>query len=162
VNALRTADRAIGKLIDHFRDVEEKTLIVVLGDHLPGLSPSIYEALGFANEIDPPSLERRHSCPVVLWSNFGAPKIPIMTSMNFLGVEILRAAGLALPPFWRVAEGISRRFPVISGYIRDANGERMLWEDESDDQVIRDLGMLQYDLLFGRQFVLSPTTGHLR
>jgi phosphoglycerol transferase MdoB-like AlkP superfamily enzyme len=39
INALNEADKAIGKLIQHFESGDEKTIILVLGDHLPGLIP---------------------------------------------------------------------------------------------------------------------------
>jgi arylsulfatase A-like enzyme len=66
VNAVRTADSALARLVAHFRHVNEKTLVVVLGDHLAGLSPSIYEALGFADGTDP----RLHSSGAIAarWS----------------------------------------------------------------------------------------------
>ncbi len=39
INALNEADKAIGKLIQHFDSGDEKTMILVLGDHMPGLIP---------------------------------------------------------------------------------------------------------------------------
>src|SRR5262249_319045 len=38
VNALRTADRAIEKLIHFFEQSADPVVVVILGDHLPGLS----------------------------------------------------------------------------------------------------------------------------
>ncbi len=56
VHGLTDADAALGKLTDYFAQTEEPTILVFLGDHLPGLSlggeDTLYTRLGYASSAD--------------------------------------------------------------------------------------------------------------
>lgn len=81
VHGLTDADAALGKLTDYFAQAEEPTILVFLGDHLPGLSlggdDTLYTRLGYASSADTGSwdaeeLKQMHSTDFLVWNNFGA------------------------------------------------------------------------------------------
>ncbi len=111
LNALHTADRAIGRLVAYFRRAKEPTLIVILGDHRPGLSAEAYAHSTIFREEGANFLAAEHRCPVVFWSNFGAPRPAERSSDNFLAATILRATGLPALRFLRVERRVLRASP---------------------------------------------------
>ena len=158
VNALRTTDRAIQKLIDFFERFPDPVVVVILGDHLPGLSAEAMaqsEVARAKSYVD--GLALSHRCPVVLWSNMGTEKRDFEVSFNFLGQRILAEMGTAPTGVWRTNAGMASRYPVLSKFVQTSDGRRFLPEDlpAVDAQQIADYGLIQYDLLFGRQYSLE-------
>lgn len=113
MNALNTADKAIMKLISHFDQSESKTVILILGDHQPGMPEfrEHYMKTKFPNrfngktrkqikkqffEFDESnkleSYDIMHRTPYVLWSNFNLPNQDNKTlGMNELAPAIFKA-----------------------------------------------------------------------
>ena len=158
VNALRTTDRAIEKLIHYFERLPDPVVVVILGDHLPGLSAEAMaqsEVARAKRYVD--GLALSHRCPVVLWSNMGTEKRDFEVSFNFLGQRVLAEMGIAPTGVWRTNAGMASRYPVLSKFVQTSDGRRFLPGDlpAVDAQQIADYGLIQYDLLFGRQYSLK-------
>jgi hypothetical protein len=158
VNALRTSDRAIEKLIHFFERFPDPIVVVILGDHLPGLSAEAMaqsEVARAKSYVD--GLALSHRCPVVLWSNTGTEKRDFEVSFNFLGQRILAEMGITPTGVWRTNTGMASRYPVLSKFVQTSDGRRFLPGDlpAVDAQQIADYGLIQYDLLFGRQYSLK-------
>ena len=113
-----TADcsKALGKLVDYFAAVDEPTILVFYGDHRPGLpldsGGSVYSALGMVPENPGEwSLEQiaeLYATDYVIWAN-DETLLPAPagtrdrdSSSNYLGLEILRSAGVGLDAWWRL------------------------------------------------------------
>lgn len=108
--------RALGKLVDYFAAVDEPTIIVFYGDHRPGLQlergGSLYSALGMVDE-NPwywtlEQIGELYATDYVIWAN-DESLLPAPagtrdhdSSSNFLGLDILRMAGVELDPWWRM------------------------------------------------------------
>ena len=90
LHGLWDADAALGKLVDYFSRVEEPTILVFVGDHLPGLSldagGTLYTSLGCSSTADtsrwePEELKRMHTTNILVWNNYGAElALPAETS----------------------------------------------------------------------------------
>jgi hypothetical protein len=157
INALRTTDRAVEKLILSFEASADPVVVAILGDHLPGLSAEAMERSEVARAksfVDGMALS--HRCPVVLWSNFGAEKRDFEVSFNFLGQRILAEMGIAPTGVWRANAGMASRYPVISKFVQTRDGRRFLPGDlpVADVERVADYGLIEYDLLFGSQYSL--------
>jgi phosphoglycerol transferase MdoB-like AlkP superfamily enzyme len=157
INALRTVDRAIEKLVHHYEHSNDRVVIAVLGDHLPGLS---LEAMSHSAILRAKSaadaMALSHRCPVVLWSNLGAEKRDFEVSFNFLGQRLLAEMGIVPTGVWRANTAMASRYPVLSKFVQRRDGRRFLPAElpPADAAVIRDYGLVQYDLLFGSQYSL--------
>ena len=88
------ADASLGQLVEYFEDIEEPTIIIFLGDHLPGLTidheTSIYTIFGYSSSFiqrdwDIEELRRMLSTDFIIWNNFGAE---IKTSHEISGIRL--------------------------------------------------------------------------
>jgi phosphoglycerol transferase MdoB-like AlkP superfamily enzyme len=158
VNSLRMADRAIGTLVEHFRNQPDSTIIVVLGDHLPPLPEGALRTF-FSHESGKTMPERsrmRRRVPLLVWANFGLPREEVELSVHALPSYILEKMGIAPGGFLGVSDAVRRRIPVLASYAQGTDGR--LWPLDSlppeERRLIDDFRLLQYDVLLGRQYSL--------
>ena len=166
VNALYTADRALGKLVEHFSRRREKTVILMLGDHLPGLDPAIYDLSmrrrgvprGGATDGRLPASARGLTVPGLLWSNFPLPRRDFTASNNLLLPRILRSLGLRPRGLPALLEQVTQHFAVLSDFVETSDGRRFQAGDPRipHRKLIQDYRLAQYDLLRGEQYLLRP------
>ena len=130
-NAVRVADRAIARLVEHFRDRPDSTIVVVLGDHLPPLSAG---ALGaFSERIARGSdAERRlatRRVPLLVWSNFGLPAAEITLGVPMVSSLVLDLLHAPRSGVFAVSDSIRRVLPVAGAVVQDTNGR--IWPRDS-------------------------------
>jgi hypothetical protein len=171
INALHVADRALGRLIAHFRARRDSTVIMVLGDHLPPLTATALRP--FYSQLSPLSAperqERVYRVPLLVWANFSlAPEAPTL-NVSALPSYLLEKIGMPASGFLAATDTVRRRLPILTRrYARGAAGE--LWSRDSMpaalQSLVDDYRLLQYDLLLGKQYSLvngapewSPASG---
>ncbi len=153
-SSLRVLDRAIERLVAHFRASPRPTLVVVHGDHLPpyGGPDGVYEASDFFAGTPFDALRRRHSVPVWMWANYEIERAGFETSANHLGSLALEAMGIELDPFLQVVGDVREPFPVFSALVVDPGDGTLRRTNpvrDRRDPAVRDYELLQYDLLSG-------------
>ena len=156
INAEQVADRAIGRLIAHFRSVKDSTIVVVFGDHLPPLSSGalarLTNRLAKLPEVEQTRETRR--VPLLVWANFESSHAEPTLSVNLLAPFLLERMGLPRTGLFAVTDSVRRAFPVVSACIESADGR--LWPREGVPAAIRgsieDYKLVQYDLLLGRSY----------
>ena len=124
MSLVKTSDEALEYLINYLSECDERYTVVFFGDHQP--------QLGFNDDYAGQFGDRGWMVPYVIWSNYDnglssnaseydSPE----TSMNYLSIDTLRAAGVDLPPYFAFISEVRDRYPVITsaGY-----------ETASDDQ----------------------------
>ncbi len=115
-SVIRETDRALGELIETLRTCEEPTILVLFGDHLPSMPKEFYQSFnGFTRES--PGAERLlyYQTPYVIWANYDIPEADgAVTSLNYLGVELLKLAGSKLTPYQMYLAELKERFPAFS------------------------------------------------
>lgn len=159
VNALRVADTAIGRLIEHFRREKDSTIVVVLGDHLPPLTADAYGT--FSDRLarmSPPERERAtRGVPLVVWANFEIPSEERTLSVNMLPPYLLEKLGVPRTGLFAVTDSVRRVLPVVSAMVQGADGR--LWSratvPAAFQGMLDDYRLVQYDLLLGAQFTLG-------
>jgi phosphoglycerol transferase MdoB-like AlkP superfamily enzyme len=156
INSLNVADRSLQKLIDYFKNVDQKTAILVMGDHLPALA-EIYDQTGFFNVPRPDQIRKRYQTKAVLWCNWPAAKEDFTCSSNFIAVRLLRFMELEASGNLALNAEVGSRFSVLSQYVNTADG-RFFSPQAANlpfKQLLDDYRLIQYDLLKGRQYALS-------
>lgn len=156
------ADQSLQMLIDHFQESDEPTMIVFYGDHLPmlGLDYQVYKEAGFiqtsnANEWSLEEVKKMHSIPLVTWSNFDMPKqdIPLLSD-SFLGAHVLDMLHMEKPANFKLNAELAAQVPgLLSNLVVDANQELHAEVPESAQALRDDYRNVQYDLLFGKQYL---------
>ena len=141
INAISRADTALKRLIEHFGKQKQKTLIVIFGDHLPMLGDNmgVYRELKYLKS-DADIMKVMHSTPIVAWANYPLPATPIPAEAHMLLPYILEAAGIKPTGYAQFMDGMLHFKPGA---------------DDTSKTLSRDFEMIQYDILFGKQYALA-------
>lgn len=129
ISGLNDADKLLGKVTDFVSDLDEPTVIVFFGDHLPYLDSDLkaYEDIGYPiyeNNIE--SVKLKYSTPYIIWGNKAAKNLISSQggkvlkgknediSSNYLGLKLLEYINMDLPPFFNFLKDIENKIPIIS------------------------------------------------
>ena len=119
---MKESDQAIQALVEHYSQVEEKTLIVFFGDHQPPLGNTFFETLygKKLDERDPEEVLQAYETPFFIWANYDIPeRDDVHISSNYLGVLAAEAAGLPLTGYQQLLSRLMDALPVAgtAGYV---------------------------------------------
>ena len=162
INALRTADRAVGRLIEYFSQQSDSTIIAIVGDHLPPLSASslqqFFGRLSEMSEADQFRMRRR--VPFVIWSNFELAGGEKEFSASGLPSYLLAQMRVPATGFFAATDAIKRNIPVLPGGSPECG---LASPDEpsvsrTQQELLADYRLLQYDLLMGKQYILEDSS----
>jgi hypothetical protein len=156
VNLLRVTDMEINRIINYFSHHPDPTILVVLGDHLPPLSgdalrPFYAKQEGLLQSEQEWKIRR---VPILVWANFDHTREKIELSMNALPSYLLEKMKLPAPGFLAVSDVFRRRLPVLSKYVKNADGS--VWNLRSlpleERSLVDSYSLLQYDMLVGNRY----------
>lgn len=169
VNALHTTDKAIGKLVTHYQNNNIPAVILVMGDHQPGLPEFRQEmSIRLLNKIEPGlvfknrvqlrrAIRRKglesdgefyqlnHQVPFFIWSQNTDQANQIETSMNYMSHWLLTELNLSRSPLYSLLEALHSDYPEL-GKKTDIKGPQR--------QTLSDYQLLQYDIMFGENHYL--------
>lgn len=139
LSLIRESDAALKELIEHFKQVEEPTIICVFGDHYPELPESFAEHIAGKHRSEFTFDEEEHcfATPFLIWANYDIPEQEnVVTSMNFLSTLLLQQTGLTPAPYQIYLQQLQEIFPAMNhlGYYDLQSGQYRKWED-ADDKV---------------------------
>ena len=114
---IKESDQAIQALVEHYSQVEEKTMIVFFGDHQPPLGNTFFETL-YGKKLDERETEevlQAYETPFFIWANYDIPEQDgLRISSNYLGVLAAETAGLPLTGYQRLLSRLKEVLPVAS------------------------------------------------
>ena len=119
---MKESDQAIQALVEHYSQVDEKTMIVFFGDHQPPLGNTFFETLygKKLDERDPEEVQQAYETPFFIWANYDIPeRDDLRISSNYLGVLAAEVAGLPLTGYQQLLSRLMDVLPVAStaGYV---------------------------------------------
>lgn len=156
INAIRSADQAIGTLVEHFRHQPDSTIIAVLGDHLPPLSDSPLRTFFRHTAAVSPNegAWMRRRVPLLVWANFKLPQEKIELTASALPSYLLEQMGLPSSGLLAVSDALRDRASIVTRYAKLADGTMRHLDSlpEEERRLVEDYRLLQYDALLGRQF----------
>lgn len=153
------ADQALTDLME---TLEEPTVIVFFGDHMPslGLDYQAYKEAGYVPagigeegwELEDTYNMRR--TPLLLWNNFDAPIPEINTlSASFVAPYALEMAGIEQPLFYSFLDQMDDVMPGFTREVKvDAEGDIYHVTPDDIDPLRQQYMQIQYDILFGDQY----------
>ena len=150
---MQASDTAFGNLISYLEDIDDPTIVLMFGDHLPALEEEFYEELLGIKKKDYTAKEKilTYTTPYIMWSNYGVDisDVPDRLSANFLAAHLMKAAGLQLDEYWNYLYSLSKEYPVISrNGIIDSQGEFVNYsEDDACYEAIHNYEIIQYSRL---------------
>ena len=156
LSLIQETDRAFAELVNYFEQIQEPTMIMMFGDHLPNIEQEFYELL-FETDWDSLDLlqkQKIYTTPYVIWTNYELPEIEsVEMSSNYFGSFFLQLAGLEMTDYNKCLLAFMKEVPVIgTGAVMDADGKWYQMEDLPDylQKVINDYQILQYNNVFGQ------------
>ncbi len=121
LNLVHLSDAATKELVAYFEQQEEPTVIVMFGDHEPGLSNSFYQKIMGKHPDDLTDAESMelYKVPFFIWANYDIEeKYVEKTSLNYLQTLMLDATGMKLSGYNKYLLDLMQDVPAInaSGY----------------------------------------------
>lgn len=147
-------DEAFRTLVEYFQNQDEPTIILMFGDHQPSVEQGFLDK-AYGVTQDHMTMEQymgKYETPYVIWANYPLPeKGPEVTSLNFLGLYLLRYAGIEGTTYQDYLWQLQQDLPAITfvGYV-DASGEAHSHLETNDyTWEIQKYQCVQYNNLFG-------------
>lgn len=150
MNLVAHSDAAAKKLINYFKKVDEKTIVLFFGDHQPKLEESFFTQIDKTFKLKQiPYDQRKRISSYYLWANFDIEeKKGYDISSNFLEELVLKTAGLGMSGYQEMASDIMKDVPVVSLYgCLDKNGKSFMATDKKSPYYKRlnDYHIAQYN-----------------
>lgn len=155
LSLLKKSDEAFENLVDYFENQDEKTIIVMFGDHQPSnsvVNPLLELSGETCSTLTDEETYDRYKVPLIIWANYDIEEdTDVEMSANYLAGYVLDKAGVKLSAYQTYLAGLQEEFPVISGIrVMDADGNSYdadtAVEKFSDD--LMDYKKIQYYSLF--------------
>lgn len=155
---IRKTDEAFQELIEYFEAQDEKTIVLMFGDHQPSeyITNSVLRALGedTATRNDTAEkLARGYEVPFLIWANYDIQEKEVQSiSANYLAGLLMETAGLEKTDFQKYQEGLMEKYPVITAnFYQNADGAFNQWSNGGRDEVLNDYAILQYNNLVDKK-----------
>ncbi len=151
ISLMRETDKDFQELIEYFSNTDEKTVILLFGDHQPNddVAAPIMELTGSAVSDDPTQHYRRYITPYVLWANYDVDfDLPEDLSLNYLAAELMKACGLELTGAQKYLLDLVEEYPVISSQCYwDAQGKVHYISEYTDEEALTEYACIQHNYL---------------
>ncbi len=154
LSLLRQSDDALRDLIYYFSTVDEPTLIVLFGDHLPGnnnVFKNFYEDLFGKPLADLTQLETQkiYETPWLIWANYELPAVAKdVTSPNFLATTVLDLAGAEKSPYFEQVSQLNQTVKAMNNKMVITRDGRTYDKESLPSSLVRQLNRywaLEYD-----------------
>ena len=151
LTCLNQSDKALEELIAYLKTKDEKYTLMIFGDHQPNIS-------SFPNNF---GIGKNSSwvTPYIIWTNYDMdPELVAkyekddvgVTSVNYLALDVMKAAGIKYPGYFKVIDSIRSEVPQINtaGYY-SVSQKKFFQIDEvndpKDQKAIKLYRYLQYN-----------------
>ena len=155
INLVMESDKALKWLLETLSKEEEKYCVVIFGDHQPQIS-------GFTNNMAP-GKNSSWCVPYIIWTNYEMDqdlynnqfegKGYKYTSLNYLALDVMKAANIDMPAYFKLIDSTRGEVPCINatGYYSTALGKFLTIDnvqDPADEQALSTIRKLQYSFIF--------------
>lgn len=151
LSLLKVSDAELERLVTYFSQAEEDTMIVFFGDHQP--NDAVAGPLLKLNGINVKNLTNeelltRYEIPYMIWANFDISEaVNADTSLNYLGMQVLEAAGIKPYAYQSFLSELEEAYPVISAMqVQKADGS--ITNQKEEKEGLRLYQSIQYYYLF--------------
>lgn len=157
LNLIHLSDAANARLLEYFEGQAEPTVIVMFGDHEPGLSNAFYSSIlgKDLNTLTDEENMELYKVPFFIWANYDIEEAYIeKTSLNYLQSIMLKVAGMKMTGYNKFLLDAMEKIPAVnvSGYF-GADGMYYDIEDEQSPyyETLRAYNILEYNHLFDKR-----------
>lgn len=161
---IRRSDEALQQLVNELEMLDEPTMVVFWGDHLPvlGANRAIFKEAGFEENLGKVDEELLyHETPLLIYSNFDVPKQDLNSVSSFyLASIVYELSGMEKPVYFHLLSLLQEQISAIKEATK-INSDREIMEEltKKQKELLEDYRLLSYDLLVGKQYSLSVLYG---
>ncbi len=163
LSLIKKTDEAFQMLIEYFSAQDEKTIVVMFGDHQPTdiIAEPIMEYCGTSDDDSLEYEQQRYTTPFVIWANYDIEEKEIeRISANYLSGLVLEVAGLEKTGYQEFLYDLFQELPVITANVYiDAEGNYYNSQDNPYAGQLEQYRSLQYYHLFEADKSLSDFYG---
>lgn len=158
VQGCHDADAMLGQIVSHLRTSVRPTIVIYFGDHLPSFGPNlaIYQESGLVNGWDHlPDELTLHATSALVWANYPVqlPRNDEVISPIYVWSEILPALGMESWFYTGLLGQMREQVPGLSHAVcADAKGDARKGPPCEAAALLKDYGMLEYDIMAGHRY----------
>lgn len=151
LSLMKDSDEAFEYLLDYFRGSDEPTMIVLFGDHQPGVEDEFFEDVsGVLNsEMPRKDMMMWYETPFYVWTNYEMEEKEMgRLSSVYLGSHVLDLANVKITPYDAFLVNLSEQLPVVhflGCYTPD--DEFYLWKEAETGGHPFTEQLMQYEML---------------
>ncbi|MDO8244056.1 MAG: LTA synthase family protein [Myxosarcina sp. JB018] len=154
---IKRTDEATKQLVEQLEQLDEPTLVVFWGDHLPilGSDKALYKEARFTEGKSEEQAEvLYHETPLFFYANYPIQKKELGTiSPIYLPSLALEFSGTPKPPFYDFLSELKQDLPGIQKRIKlDEHGNILTKLPKKELALLSHYKLLEYDLLDGQQY----------
>lgn len=124
INLTQYSDEAFEKLAAYFEQVDEPTILVMFGDHLPNFHGDFYKTLWGRSEdnLEGADQFKKYTTPLVIWANYDinpGGKYDEQfdeISINYLSAAVMDIAGVPMSAYGKFLAAMQKEIPVITNH----------------------------------------------
>ncbi len=119
LNLVHLSDAATKELIAYFEKQEEPTVIVMFGDHEPGLSNEFYEKImgTHPDKLSDEETMELYKVPFFIWANYDIEEQFVeKTSLNYLQTLMLDVTGMKMSGYNKYLKDLMIDVPAINAF----------------------------------------------
>lgn len=156
LSLIKETDRAFEELVTYFSGVDEKTVILMFGDHQPGLDEDVYNALCpelYQDDITLETMQKKYTVPFILWANYDIEsESNVLISPGYLRAKLLETAGIPMSRYDQFLTECNGQYNAVNilGYY-DQNGKLYGIDSVDEEKMLVDYQILQYANMFDRK-----------
>ena len=152
---IRETDRAFETLISYLQGSDEKTIVLLFGDHQPSdyITNTILRLTGREREGEDADnvYFDNYIVPFVMWANYDIEEEEVdAISVNYLGGLLFEKAGIPTTGYQNFLDQLRQEIPAVTaGILVDQEGNRYRREESSlaDSELMKDYNILTYNHL---------------
>lgn len=154
LSLVKLTDESLQYLIEYLEDYEENTMVVMFGDHYPGIEERFYNEIMKADEgISWEKAEERYATPYFIWTNYDVELEEIGDiSSNYLGSYVMKMANLKTTEYNDFLIETSKELPILGIYgMYNKEGQYCTYDDERYQEILDKYWHIQYNYIFDKQ-----------
>lgn len=149
LSLISLTDQNLEKLIDYFKNQDEKTIVVFFGDHQPSdnvAAPVLSELGKDYTSLTEEESESRYMVPYFIWANYDIEEAQnVDTSVNYLAANMLKYAGVETSAYQNFLLELENYYPIISAVRTEENMET---DEKLREELLYKYKCLEYYNLF--------------
>ena len=145
LSLIKRSDEAFQNLCEYFSGEDEKTIILMFGDHQP--ADYVVRSIQQISEDSLEGQQQRYLVPYVMWANYDIEESEgDISSPNYIAIPLLEEAGIPLTAYQKFLKQLSKQVPVITQNAAiDSEGRFYERQDPALQSVLFEYSLLQYN-----------------